>query len=389
MFLSPDALPTITDIAIIGGGPVGALTALRLSQSGHRVLLIEAQKNLSHDPRALALSWSSVNTLKNVNAWSANTAATPIQTVHISQKASMGRTLIHAHECEIDALGYVVAYSTLIKTMHEQLADSPITCISGAKLQKIIELDDTVDLHIETETASSVLTARLVIFADGGGNVEGLETDYYAKDYGHSAIVSTINILDSHQHIAYERFTKEGPLALLPYHDQFALIWSQPTHRAKELLSYDEKSFLHTLQKQFNQRIPTLTGIGPRYSFPLSMKQLKSHPSPHIICIGNAAQTLHPIAGQGLNVGIRDAITLAHLLEHIPKEKLGHPTTYARYQALRNKDRSFMLGFTDLLVEGFSKNWPLISPLRSMGLLLLNQQPFLKKQLVKHMLFGF
>ena len=385
----PASLPTKIDIAIIGGGPVGAFTALRLAQSGHQVVLIEARKTPASDPRTLALSWSNVKLLEEIKVWHSSLAVNPIHSVHVSQKDSLGRTLIQANEYDLPALGYVVEYFKLMQHMYAQLEDSPIHCLFGIPLREIKVLENQCQLMIEVEGTLSTLHASLVIFADGGGQVTGLNSEYFVKDYAQSALLSTLTLTEPHQNIAYERFTQDGPLALLPYGDQFALIWSQPTEKMQLLLDSEEELFLQTVQQQFNYRLPPLTTLGPRYHFPLFMKRLKSSLSSRVICIGNAAQTLHPIAGQGLNLGLRDAVTLARLLEYTPQNELAHPQTIKRYSALRHKDKALMLGFTNLLAEGFAKNWPLLKPLRSLGLLILDQQPFLKRRLAKYMLEGF
>lgn len=390
MHITSHALPDEVDITIIGGGPVGALMALRLIESGHNVLLIEAREEQINDPRALALSWSSVEILQKLGVWDKTLSATAMDTIHVSQQHSIGQTCLYAHESNIPHLGYVVGFSALLKNMHAQLAQSTTPCAFGIKLKRVTFESTCATLTLETlNNTEHTLRTQLVIMADGGKPIDGLLTDYHHKDYQQTAIVSHIDIETPHQHIAYERFSKDGPIALLPCQDGFALIWTQTPEKAREKLALEETAFLEALQSCFKYRAPTLKKLGPVHTFPIRMKALKPSRIERIIYIGNGAQTLHPIAGQGLNLGIRDAVTLSRLLYQTEKDELGLQAMLKNYHDRRRKDRALMLHFTDLLVESFAKSGPFLNPLRSMGLFLLNQQPALKKQFAKYMLFGF
>jgi 2-octaprenyl-6-methoxyphenol hydroxylase len=389
MLISADLLPDYTDITIIGGGPVGALMALRLEQSSHSVLLVEAQASIIDNPRTLALSWGTIEALQQAGVWNDALPATPIHQVHISQADSIGRTLLKATDFTLPALGYVIRYDDLLRVIQYHLAQRQSPCAMGVQVKHINPLARYTQLKLQAGNREHTLTTRLVIMADGGRFTDKLKVTRSVKDYRQMATISTVSVANPHQYIAYERFTPEGPLALLPHKQDFALIWTQTPEQTASHLALDDQAFLAALQKRFKGRAPEFTALKERYTFPLTMKSLKRPFLPNLVFIGNAAQTLHPIAGQGLNLGIRDALTLSRILYSTPQHQLGEASMLTRYYHQRRTDTYLMLGFTDLLVESFHRDWPLFKSIRSLGLTLLDQQPLLKKQLGKSMIFGF
>jgi 2-octaprenyl-6-methoxyphenol hydroxylase len=389
MLISADGLPDYTDITIVGGGPIGALMALRLEQSGHRVLLLEAQANLIDNPRTLALSWGTIEALQQLGIWQANFPATPIHQVHISQADSIGRTLLKATDFNLPALGYVVRYDDLLRAIQPHLQQAQLQYAMGVQVNHIHPLSSYTRLTLQAQHKTHTLTTRLVIMADGGGFTEALPVTQYTKNYRQMATVSTVSIATPHHFIAYERFTPQGPLALLPHHQDFALVWTQTPEETAFHLTLPDEAFLAALQKRFKGRAPEFTALKTRYTFPLAMKSLKKPFLPHLVFIGNAAQTLHPVAGQGLNLGIRDVLTLSRVIHTTLQHQLGTPQMLTRYYKARRTDTYLMLSFTDVLADYFYRDWPLLKSLRSVSLTLLEQQPHLKKQLGKSMLFGF
>ena len=222
MLLTPLTLPSYSDITIIGGGPVGAFLALRLEHSGHSVLLIEANDKLADDPRTLALSWGSVAALQQAGIWDATLPATAIHSVHVSQMGSLGRTLLHATELDLEALGYVVRYQNLMQAMQKRLKQSQLSCVLGTHVKQVTPLSRYAKISVCKGEAEHTLISRLVIIANGGQLTEGLDIAYHSKDYHQSAIISTLATETPHKNTAYERFPQDGSLALLPHQECFS-----------------------------------------------------------------------------------------------------------------------------------------------------------------------
>jgi 2-octaprenyl-6-methoxyphenol hydroxylase len=390
MLIDFKQLPSHCDITIIGGGPVGMFTALRLAQSGYRVLVVEAQNSQPDTARTLALSWHSAQALQQLQAW--DSSATAIAHIHISQAHSVGRILLHAADIDLPALGYIVRYNTLCNTLHHALQHTvpdEIAYVAGAAVTDIQRTARYAQLTLQSEQQEHKLSTRLVIVADGGKAATLLNVARQVKDYRQVAIVSTVKVASSHQQTAYERFSTAGSIALLPDQHNFALIWTQTLAQAVTSLQLSEDAFLNQLRLQFQGRTPHLSHVGQRLSIPLFMTQLTQPYLPRCVFIGNAAQTLHPVAGQGLNLGLRDAMTLSRLLIHSPKQELGEVAQLQRYHQQRKLDTRLMLGFTDGLVNYFGQEKSYLKPLRSLGLSLIEQYPLLRAQLEKKMVFGF
>ena len=391
------------DILIAGGGPVGAALALALQDSGHSVVLTEARSAVpdaarsadpgvarsadpgvarsaeSGDARAIALSYASRLILERLNAWSGITA-TPIETIHVSQRGGFGRTLIRADECGVPALGYVVSYDNLL---HGLLAvPCPGRRIFGAKLTGF----DGATAVVRTQTGERVFTPRLTVFADGARLADGRAAPAYSKDYGQTAVVSTVRTVQAHAGRAWERFTPEGPLALLPYGPDYSLVWTASPDRAAILCALDTPAFLAKLHAAFGDRLGAFTEASARAAFPLALRYGQDVEVPHSICIGNAAQTLHPVAGQGFNLGLRDAWELARLARDAREP--GSDGFCAEYLRARSLDRRAGIQFTDSLIGLFSNDHPLLEFGRGAGLLALDLLPFARRLVARRMIYG-
>jgi len=375
------------DILIVGGGPVGAALALALEDSGHSVVLAEAlsadsgdaRGTRSRDARAIALSYGSRLILERLRAWS-GLAATPIETIHISQRGGFGRTLIRATDCGLPALGYVVAYDNLQQNL---LA---VPCrgrrIFGAKLSGF----DGTTAVVQTQDGELAFAPRLTVFADGARIADGHASSTYRKDYGQTAVVASVTAEQAHRGRAWERFTPSGPLALLPCGAHYSLVWTAGPDRAARLCALDTPAFLAELHDAFGDRLGAFTDAGERAGFPLLLRYARDEAQPHSLSIGNAAQTLHPVAGQGFNLGLRDAWELARLARdaHEP----GSEEFCASYRRARALDRRAGIRFTDSLVGLFSNSNALLELGRGAGLLALDLLPFVRRFVARRMIFG-
>ena len=385
------------DILIVGGGPVGATLALALQQKGISATMLEARaRGAAHkDQRALALSYGSRMILERLGVWKALAPkATAIQTIHISQRGSFGRTRLKADDYGQPALGYVLPYGALSLALDEALADSSsIQVINDAEVRSIETSDESASIsfalteqdarHIQTRSVS------LAVLADGGGSlahVPGLERK--VRDYGHSALVAKVSSELPHENIAYERFTPDGPVALLPNGEEFSLVWTGADDQIQALLQMGNDEFLARLHRHFGDRVGAFLSLGPRSSFPLRWAHLDSSAIPHLAGIGNAAQTMHPVAGQGFNIGLRDAWSLATVIADAAVADWGNDAMLQNYRKAREADTRGGLLFTDFLVNVFSNELIGLSAMRAASLGMLDIAKPFKQRLVSKMSFG-
>ena len=365
-------LPSV-DVAIAGGGPVGGALALALSESAISVARIADEAEVADRP--IALSHGSRLILERLGAW--GSGGTAIETIHISQQG-FGRTVIRSSDYGVPALGYVVSYSELVARLAER------TAVVSGTLSSWETSSDEVVLGLELDGRSARMRARLLVLADGGmaRNVERV------TDYGQRAVVAKVSAERASPGTAWERFTAEGPLALLPSGDRHALVWGVSPGTADELCSMPEREFLTRLRAAFGGRLGEFLSAGPRSAFPLSLRRSALRPSPRVLAVGNAAQTLHPVAGQGLNLGLRDAWELARMLLDATKEEIGAPAFLSRYARGRTVDRYAGIGFTDFLVRVFSNSVVPLALARGAGLALLDVVPPARHFIARRMIFG-
>ena len=378
-------------IVIVGGGPVGSVLALALQQQGTAFTLLEARaKGASHqDTRALALSYGSRLILEKLGVWDAVAAkATAINTIHISQRGGLGRTKLNAADHNMPAIGYVLPYGALTQALDAVLDTANI--LYEAEATEIKTLKDVSEVTFTLNNQSQTLQSSLLIVADGGrslGEIEGIKKE--TKEYGHNALVSKVTADLPHNHIAYERFTPTGPMALLPNGEAgFSLVWTGEKASIDALLQLDDATFLAQLHAVFGDRVGQFLSVEKRITFPLKLSTLKPSSARHLAVIGNAAQTMHPVAGQGFNVGMRDAWVLADLIISTPPKDLGDAQMLASYNKLRQRDTRGGILFTDLLVNVFSNDVIGLGAIRGVGLGLLELIKPAKKMLVSKMSFG-
>lgn len=380
-------------VLIVGGGPVGATLALTLQKSGVPVTMLEARaKGAAYqDQRALALSYGSRRILEKLGVWAKLDAqATAINTIHISQRGSLGRSLLKAQDHQLPALGYVLSYGALTKALDEVLADfTGVETLYEAEATHIQPSTDKASVTFNYQQQSQALSSALLVLADGGrslGDIPGIQRE--TKMYGHDALVTKVKTELPHENIAYERFTPMGPVALLPNGEDFSLVWTGKAKEIEKIMQLDDETFLQQLHQHFGDRVGRFLSVGRRLTFPLKLSYLNPVTAPHLVVIGNAAQTMHPVAGQGFNVGLRDAYELAQQIAQTAPEAWGQPAMMQSYQADRKTDTKRGLMFTDFLVNLFSNDIVGVSGLRGASLGVLDLLKPIKSRLVRKMSFG-
>lgn len=379
------------DVVIVGGGPVGLVLALALQQQGISFTVVEARaKGASHkDTRALALSYGSRLILEKLGVWDDLEAeATAINTIHISQRGGLGRTRLNATEHNLPALGYVLSYGAITKALDNVIDSENI--FYEAQATEIAPAEPYAQVMFDRQGELTTLASPLLVVADGGRSLSGIKgIERETKEYGHDALISKVKAELPHGNIAYERFTPQGPMALLPNGARdYSLVWTGEKSKIDALLALDDAMFLTQLHEAFGDRIGKFLSIEKRISFPLKLSTLKPAIAPHLVVIGNAAQTMHPVAGQGFNVGMRDAWTLADLIASASPGKLGSAEMLSLYREQRKRDTRGGILFTDFLVNVFSNDVIGVSALRGAGLGILELLKPAKSFLVGKMSFG-
>ena len=339
------------DVLVLGAGPVGCTLALALQGSPHRVRLVDPQPAGSPGFRPIALSHASRLILERVGAWGAF-PATPIESIHVSQSGAFGRTRMDAREAGVPSLGYVTQYADLVAALRARVG-------------------------IEREPGDA---PRLTVHA------EGRAAQAHERRYAQNAVVARVAAEPASQATAYERFTSEGPLALLPLAGEWAVVWSARPERASALAAAAPQEFLEALQRAFGDRAGRFVAVRQRASAPLALRVRASRVEACEVFIGNAAQTLHPVAGQGLNLGLRDAWDLAQALH--AAEDPGAPQALARFAAQRRLDAAATIGATELLARGFLSDHPLARAARGVALTLLDIAPPARNFFARRMIFG-
>lgn len=370
------------DILIVGGGLIGATLMLALRDLGYTTLMVE-EKSFStklqpdFDARSLALSPASVQILQMLQLWPIlEEYATPIKMIHASEQSCFGHARLHGKDHE--PLGYVVEMHDVSRALHQLLDGSNV--LAPAKL---VAFDPskhlaTIRCHHQTQT----IKADLIVAADGVNSAvrEYCDLPAWVKDYDQHAIVSNIGLARAHQHEAYERFTATGPLALLPMQGlRASLVWALSPAEANRLMSCSEEQFLKELQVAFGYRLGRFVKSGQRMIYPLRQVVMQKQWMDKIVFVGNAAHTLHPVAGQGFNLGLRDVAMLAQCIARhgLADDMLHH------YQEARRVDQDAILRLTDSLIQLFTSQIPGLSYMRGLGLMALDNVSILKNILMR------
>lgn len=379
------------DVVIIGSGMVGGCLGLALSQTSLRVAIVEARPFVEKQAddagkRAIALSWGSRCILEQLNLWQQiKDCAKPIRHIHVSDKGAFGKTRLSAKKQHVDALGYVVEAVKIETIVSNNLLASTVDIMCPATLVDYTVNDKNVGVTIELDGKEQTVSCKLLVGADGGlsevRQLGGFELKEYP--YDQQAITSLIKVESDQYDVAYERFTSEGPIAMLPHFDGlYLLVWTMPSTLAEQVKQLSEDAFLERLQSRFGQWLGELSISGACQIFPLSLSHVPNPVSSRVVLIGNAAHQLHPVAGQGFNLGLRDAALLADTLMTAGKD-VGVEDVLESYARQRKTDQALITGFTDSVIKLFSTDNALLSVLRNSGLLMLDKVPMLKNQFAR------
>jgi len=380
------------DVAIVGGGMVGATLAVALAPLNLRVALIEAiphnaAAQPSFDERTTALSNGSRRILETVGVWPAlNAHATPIAKIHVSDQGRFGFARIDASEQGLAAMGYVVPNRALGSALWSRLPGEGMKIFCPAEVSGLTANEETVKIEIAEAGVKVAIDAKLIVAADGAQSVvrSAFGVAAEVRDYNQTAVITTVLPQRFHDNVAYERFTPEGPLALLPLDGgRCTLVLTLAKDAAQSALAWSDQEFLAELQRRFGFRLGRFLKVGRRVPYPLSLTQSDRTSAARCVIIGNAAQGLHPVAGMGFNLGLRDAACLAELIaEHARRgADPGSAQLLAEYDAWRRQDRGGVIAFTDGLVRVFSNPLSSVARLRNLGLLAFDLLPPAKSAL--------
>jgi 2-octaprenyl-6-methoxyphenol hydroxylase len=383
------------DLLIGGGGLAGNCLALALKDSGLKIALVEAvsRQQLHDSPagdRALAISAGSVIMLEALGIWEkVKTKATAIKDIHISDKGHFGKMRLSAKQQGVNALGYVIAARDIETPIAQMIDDAGITQFCPSRIESLNIDNKAIQINLKSEEKRTKLSAKLLVGADGGQSTirKLLEIKQHKTEYGQTAIITTVKSTKPHHNTAYERFTSSGPLALLPIDNyQSAVVWTRSHEAAKALLSTSEAEFINQLQQCFGYRLGKLSLAAPRLAFPLTLIRAEKMLGQRSVIIGNAVHQLHPVAGQGFNLGLRDVVQLADML--IEQYKLGGDIGDANflqtYAKTRTQDHKKVINFTNNVVKIFSNQFLPLVAIRNSGLILLDHIFVAKNLLATH-----
>ena len=393
------------DIVIVGGGMVGATLACALAardaSSALSVLIVDAQmpahksnkagsnerEKASFDSRSTALSSSSKLILERFGLWPQLSAGVcPIKQIHVSDQGRFGATKLNSDDFGVPALGYVVENAAFGAALKATLAQLPrCTMIAPARVTSATPSATGMDIELDSAEPSRV-AAKLLVIAEGGASplCNQLGIMRSNEDYGQHALIANVGLSQSHKGVAFERFTNSGPLAMLPLlpvegEPRASLVWTLGADDSEYYAALDDAELLARLQEKFGGRLGRLKRIGSRALYPLSLRVAQEQIRPGLVLLGNVAHTLHPVAGQGMNLSLRDIEALVEALNGIQDEGLGSMATLQRYLAAREADQSLMISVTDGLTKLFSSDAQAKVWLRKAGLLSIDLIPALKK----------
>ena len=388
------------DIAIIGGGMVGAALAALLSaaQKRWRIALIESfplptesspHFQPSFDDRSTAIAEGSVELLRAAGVWEQLAQrATAIKQVHVSDKGHLGGSLISADQAGVNAVGHVIPNGWIGRVLISQLRElDNVTLIAPNKVERLVPIRDGAELQLQD---GETLCTQLAVIADGANSTLCRQLGIVAtiEDYHQTAIIANVSYSQSHQGVAFERFTDQGPLALLPLGlnseaKQSALVWTHPRQQADEILALDDREFLALLQQRFGHRLGEFTKVGKRDSYELQLSEANEQVRSSLVVMGNAAHFLHPVAGQGFNLALRDCAALADTLKTAGDLPLGQLSLLQKYLDRQRLDQQATIHFSDQLTKLFSNNRLPEAAARALGFVGLDFLPLAKTLLTQ------
>jgi len=405
------------DIVISGGGLSGALMALSLSDTKKpngqylRVAIVEANPilqdvSLTFDDRVLALSHGTASYLDSVGVWqSLKNSAEPIKNIHISDRGFYGKARLYAKNHQVNALGFVVEMSLLGQTLltilkEKNKVNDNITWFAPDKISDITWQKSHVDIRLDS---FENISAKLLLACDGAHSIcrKLANISVQESDYKQSALIANVSTARKHNNLAFERFTQTGPIAMLPLSAQnnarndssinnnsdsrCSLVWTLPPEQAQTMANLNESQFKIELEKAFGSWLGAITHVGKRTVYPLKLLTANEQVFHRMALIGNASHTIHPIAGQGFNLGVRDVCQMAELINTALKNDadIGNFVALNEYAMQRKKDHKQVIGLTDSLVTLFSNQLPPLVAGRNVGLKVLNYLAPLKNAIVR------
>ena len=374
-------LNTEYDVIIIGGGMVGAsLVAALKSHSEKKIAVVEAyplqsSSQPSFDDRSIALSYGSRRIWESMGLWSVlEPEIEAIKTIHISDRGHFGSTRLMHSEENVEALGYVAENKVIGRVLMDEIkALDHVDWFCPATIKTLEQTEDQVSVEITTETKTTLLKTRLLVAADGVNSITRKLAGLGIKqeDYLQSAVITNVQTDQKHQGVAYERFTENGPIAFLPMtENRYSIVWTCPTADSQRILDLNDDEFINELQKCFGFRAGNIEKAGARFSYPLMYTESEQITKGRVVIIGNAAHALHPVAGQGYNLALRDVAELAELI--VSTDDPGQSLLLAEYHAKRLKDMRDIYKITDSLVKVFSNRLSGLGHVRAMGLISVN-----------------
>ncbi len=394
------------DVFISGGGPVGLMLAIGLAKQGKEVILVERyapkadsqaleKVKTSFDGRVLALSKGSQTFMQRMGVWQAlQSSTTAIEHVHVSQKGYLGLTTLHADEVDVDALGFSVQSSDLGTVLWQAVkSQGNIQILCPAALDSFVETEDGLLVSVasaenEAELIAQV-SAKLIVGADGTHSKvrQILDLPMEEKSYSAYGILAQIETEQHPQGWAYERFTEEGPVALLPMRDHFhKAVLVCPEEKLQQVMALSDQAYIDLFAEKMGERLGRFTQVSPRIAYPLKETYAPQMTKGRAVLMGNASHTQHPVAAQGLNLGIRDIEVFLDLLEKA--EDIGEPGLLTEYAALRESDHQKVMGLTDTLIQLFQHKSPVIGHLRGIGMMAMQAMPSVKRRFSKFAMRG-
>ena len=383
------------DVTIVGAGMVGASAAIGLKQLGLNVMLIDAfaftdavpNYSPSYDARSTALSWGTRDILTGLGIWSeVEKQACPITEVHVSEKDRFGTTRIKSENYQQSAVGYVVPNQWLGRCLLSRADALDIPLYASVQVDEIIQGTTKKLVLTSNEEAGKierVLETRLLIIADGSSSTTakklGIESDI--QHYSQHALIANITTELPNNGMAFERFTSKGPLALLPLSDyECAVVWTHDQAEISDYLNMTDEAFCQAIEISFGERLGKVEKCGARTSYPLKLIQAKEQCRPGVLLLGNAAHSLHPVAGQGFNLAIRSVAACVESIAEYEAQGLAFECLehLAKLCASRTKDQFKTVALSDQLVKVFGSSSILLSLARELGLIGLDNAPLLK-----------
>lgn len=391
-----------TDIAIVGGGLMGTSAALLLAQvlPQYSITLLEkrsftpkseADQTLpSFDARSTALAPTSIHLMQRLGVWPAITAhATAIRAIQVSDKGHAGWVRLTEADNDNNPLGAVVENHALGRALIAAVGAAPAVHVRApATVTAILPKSDSAEL---TLAGGDTLQARLVIVADGAGSpvAQQLGISVDVEDYQQHAVIANVAYDKPHQGVAYERFTKQGPMALLPlggsHSHTSALVWTWPSAHISEAMAMPEAEFLYTLQRQFGHRLGRFRAVSKRSHYPLCLSVAREQVRSRVVLLGNAAHFLHPVAGQGYNLALRDILRLTEVLRALPPALLGELPSLQRYQQLQRDDQMRTIRLSDGFNRAFGSSHIGLTGLRNLGMMAVESSSWVRNGFIRQM----